>query len=62
MKILSKQRVRSEKGSGKQAKRWRTAGMERAPANALPVKKARQGEKSKVGRQGPKAASRRAPP
>jgi len=34
-KILSKDRVRSEKGSGKQAKRWRNAGHERAPTDEL---------------------------
>lgn len=31
MKILSKDRIRSEKGAGKQAKRWRNAGHERVP-------------------------------
>jgi hypothetical protein len=34
-KILSKDRVRSEKGSGKQAKRWRNAGHEHIPTNEL---------------------------
>jgi hypothetical protein len=31
-KILPKDRIRSEKVAGRQAKRWRNAGHERAPA------------------------------
>ncbi|OFV96974.1 MAG: hypothetical protein A3F68_05695 [Acidobacteria bacterium RIFCSPLOWO2_12_FULL_54_10] len=40
MKILSKERVRSEKGLGRQAKRWRNAGREQTPVDELPVPKA----------------------
>jgi hypothetical protein len=40
MKILSKERVRSEKGLGRQAKRWRNAGRERAPMDEMAVPKA----------------------
>lgn len=46
MKILPKDRIRSEKGAGKQAKRWRNAGHERAPTNQLA--EARSGPKSAV--------------
>jgi hypothetical protein len=34
-KILPKDRIRSEKGAGKQAKRWRNAGHERVPTEEL---------------------------
>ena len=39
MKILPKDRIRSEKVAGKQAKRWRNAGHERAPANEVAVER-----------------------
>lgn len=42
-KILPKDRVRSEKGAGKQAKRWKNAGHERTPDERTP--QARSGPK-----------------
>lgn len=47
-KILPKDRVRSEKGSGKQAKRWRNAGHEHVPT-----------EGQATARSGPKPAAPR---
>lgn len=39
MKTLPKDRIRSEKGAGRQAKRWRNAGHERAPTDELAVER-----------------------
>ena len=60
-KILPKDRIRSEKVAGRQAKRWRNAGHERAPVNELATERSGPSPATPRKRRGIRAAAETPP-